>query len=68
MEETGLNNERLAEKLCKAIEKIGKDPEKLEYLRFYLEHHFKAWFEKWITSPEMLVAEFHYFAQHKTDE
>ena len=63
MEETGLSNEKLAEELCKAIEKIGKDPEKLESFQRYLECHFKNWFEKWITSPENLVDEFYNFAQ-----
>lgn len=58
-----LNNQECAEKLTKAIKKMGESPEALNNFECYLTYHFDKWLEKFANTPESLAFEFEQFSQ-----
>lgn len=57
------NNAECAEVFTRAIQIIADKPENLENLKWYLEHHFDTWLEKFADTPEGLAYEMKQFAE-----
>lgn len=51
-----------AQTFCDAVRKLGNNPEALENLQVYLEHHFGEWLKKWADTPDDLAEEMQNFA------
>ena len=56
-------NKKNAKIFIEAIKTIAENPDNLDNLECYLEHHFEAWMEKWAGYPAGLASEMKHFAE-----
>ena len=54
-----------AAQFCNAIRELANKSENLQNLESYLELHFKAWLDKYASTPDGMAAEMSEFAQMK---
>lgn len=56
-------NKQLAHEFIEAIKVLAGKPENLDNFESYLSYHFDVWFEKYVNTPENLIAEIRQFAE-----
>lgn len=58
-----MSNTECAKVFTEAIKTLAENPDNLDNLKCYLEHHFDIWMEKYAHTPEGLTSEMKSFAE-----
>ena len=57
-----MNNKEMIDNLIAALKSFTENPDNLENFESYINRHSDIWFEKYASTPEVLISEMKMFA------